>query len=184
MQKTTYYKLTFEESELKLLLSMVKTFYQKSVQRRYLFCLMLLGQGGDLTQALKTKILRVVASIPVPAPHLMLVQRCQPCRKTRPSINSSELMHHPYVSGASLPLNTIKAMCPSIETQSGEPERSPQKGRRRRRWKEALRAKERPPPRYFRPNLKWEGKCRGYGYGYPSSFAHTVYWKYERDTLK
>ena len=134
---------------------------------------MLLGPDGDFTQALNTKIVRVVASIPDPASHLMLVQRRQPCRKTRPPVNPSELMHHPYVSGASLPLNTIKAKCPCIETQSGEPERSPRKGRRRRRWKEALRAKERPPPQYYRPNLRWEGKCRGYGYGYPSSFTHT-----------
>jgi hypothetical protein len=79
-------------------------------------------------------------------------------------------MHHPYVSGASLPLNTIKAKCPSIEARFGEPESSPRKGRRRR-GKEALRAKERPPPQYYQPNFRWEGKCRGYGYGYPNSFA-------------
>ena len=125
-----------------------------------------------------------MAYIPDPAPHLMVVQRQQPARKTRPPVGSSELIHHPYVSGVSLPLNTIKVKCPSIEVQPEEPESSPRKGRRRRRWKEALRAKERPPPQYYRPNSKWEGKCRGYGYGYPSSFAHTVYWKYEKDTLK
>ena len=144
----------------------------------YCFGLMHIGQDGDLTQAPDTKILRVVASIPDPAPHLMVVQRRQPSRKTRPPVRSSKLMHHPYVSGASSPLNTIKAKCLSIEAQSGEPENPPRKSRRQRRWKEALRAKGRPPPQYYRPDFRWEGKCRGYGYGYPS------YWKYERDTLK
>jgi hypothetical protein len=99
-------------------------------------------------------------------------------------------MHHPYVSGASSPLNTIKAKCPSIEAQFGVLESSARKGRRQRRWKEAMCVKERPLPQYYRPNFTWEGKCRGYGYGYPSSFAmaegydHTVYWKYKRDTIK
>ena len=38
--------------------------------------------------------------------HLIVVQRRQPSRKTRPPVGSSELMHHPYVSGASLPLKS------------------------------------------------------------------------------
>ncbi|KAF8807065.1 hypothetical protein BYT27DRAFT_7233763 [Phlegmacium glaucopus] len=138
----------------------------------------------------KFMILRAVTPFPDPKPHLMIVQRLQPSRKTRPPVGSSELLHHPYVPGDPTklsPSNTSNAKCPSIEVL---PQSSSQKGRRRRRWKEALRAKERPPPQYYRPNPRWEGKCRGYGYGYPSSFAmaegydNTVHWKYERDTMK
>lgn len=114
-------------------------------------------------------ILRAAASVPDPAPHLMIIQRQQPSRKTRPPIYSSKLLHHPYVSGACTEpsaLNTSSAKYPTIETV---PDISPRKGRRRRRGKEALGTKERPPPQYYRPNPRWVGKCRGYGYGYGSS---------------
>ena len=120
-----------------------------------------------------------MASVPDPEPHLMIIQRRQPSRKTRPPVVSSKLLHHPYVSGAFTeppPLNTKYLI---IEAQFGVPEIS--KRRRRRKGKER---KERAPPQYYRPNPRWEGKCRGYGFGYPSSFAMTDKWKYERDTLK
>ena len=90
----------------------------------------------------------------------MVVERQQPSRKTRPPVGSSELLHHPYVSGAFTKPSTSAKCCPIIEADFGVPE---SKGRRRRRGKEV---KERVVPQYYQPNPRWEGKCRGYGYGY------------------
>jgi len=105
----------------------------------------------------------------------MIVRTLQKPRKTRPPVPESDLSHFPYtydISTISLPPVKSRTMdCPVIDAEYADataPKLS-KRNRPRRRRKGAEDARQRPPAQFWRPNPAWEGKCRGYAYGYPSN---------------
>ncbi|TFK40041.1 hypothetical protein BDQ12DRAFT_680251 [Crucibulum laeve] len=136
----------------------------------------------------RTSVLCAEVSLSLPNAPLLVIQRPQPPRKTRPPVPPSELRQYPYNPDAPPPLGcTTLTKCPLIE---GAFSIQPSK-KRQSRHAVSSRKIERPSPTFWRPNPLYEGKCRGYAFGYPSSFiAHDEHEtgikgpRYRRDDMR
>lgn len=121
--------------------------------------------------------------IPTPAPPMLVITKQQPPRKTRPPVLSSELVYHPYVSrGPTNPALPKTEVCPVVDAKPSGPKIKSSRRQRRKRLKESTR--QRPSPQFWRPEPSWLGPCRGYAFGYPSSFGSGVEKGYQRDRMK
>ncbi|KAF8150605.1 hypothetical protein B0H34DRAFT_729447, partial [Crassisporium funariophilum] len=137
------------------------------------------------------KTLTTRAPLSEPSPQVMVIERLQPPRKTRPPVQPTKLSHYPYTSDVStIPSSLGTKACQTIDGDFEPSEIHPAHRRGRRRRKGALLDKERPPPQFWTPSPLLKGKCRGYAYGYPSYLAAAegpvdkTRWKYQRDTMR
>lgn len=124
-----------------------------------------------------------IVRLHTPAPPMLVLTKQQPLRKTRPSVPPSELVYHPYAPrGPTNPAALPKAkICPVLDVESSE--RKPRSSRRQRRKKLKDSTRQRSSPRFWRPSPSWSGSCRGYAYGYPTSFGDGLE-TYQRDRMK
>jgi len=140
------------------------------------------GSGGP------RKLLYAQASLPLTAPAMMIVERDQPPRKTRPPVPASQLSRHPYSKDSSAPWpdTPVKGhRYPRIKATFVSQIVAPIERKRRKRKRGKLSPKERPQPTFWRPNPACGGKSLGYAMGYPCSLG---YWdtstQYRRDTMR
>jgi hypothetical protein len=190
-RKITEHRHFSANNALKLLLLTVQISSLAQIQRRYLtpentrsnsFRDYAQKSGGVTNVNLN---LRATGQIPTPAPSMLVITKQQPSRKTRPPVPSSELGYHPYVSqGPTNPVALPKTkICPVVDVESSGPKIKSSRRQRRKRLRESTR--QRPSPRFWRPDPSWSGPCRGYAFGYPSSFEIGPAEKeYQRDRMK
>jgi len=185
-QKIIRQKLFSANNVPKSLLSTVQVSSLAQTQRRYLSSEnnTFSYSSGDYTQKNDRVINKLQAGvqIPTPSPAMLVITKQQPPRNTRPPVPASELIYHPYVSQgptnpAAVPTTKI---CPVVDdVESSGPKFKSSRRQRRKRLKESTR--QRPEPRFWRPEPSWSGPCRGYAFGYPSSFGSG---EYQRDRMK
>jgi len=126
-----------------------------------------------------SKLLDVQAPLPATPAPIMIVEKTQPFRATRPPVHSSQLPGPPYTSDSPA-ISAPQSKSYSVQISSCSitdglvVERRPHKKGREQT--------ECPQPIFWRPESSWRGKCLGYAYGYPSSWAPEV--PYTRDTIR
>ncbi|KAF9466497.1 hypothetical protein BDZ94DRAFT_172121 [Collybia nuda] len=127
--------------------------------------------------------------LPIPTPAIMVLQKDQQFRKTRPPVPASRLSQYPYVEHGPLPSMVAVTNipdCPVVQIDS--PKSSISKNEKRRRRKKVTKSMQvRPPPSFWRPNPAHGGKSLGYAMGYPCSLSlppSRSQTQYPRDTMR
>ncbi|KAH6913295.1 hypothetical protein BKA70DRAFT_718229 [Coprinopsis sp. MPI-PUGE-AT-0042] len=176
---------------------------EETAQRRHeIACLTAVDATWLVKEANKHDPTRKGKSVvyPLPSgsetPALLVLSKLQPPRSTRPPGVDTSSLHYPYNAttfpqseslpkAKCCPIFDIPPSAPAASTPSSADPPHPNSRRSRKR----RRLQDRPPPSFWKPPANVKGKCLGYAYGYPSSYANIEEWQergivYRRDILK
>ncbi|KZT22027.1 hypothetical protein NEOLEDRAFT_1138568 [Neolentinus lepideus HHB14362 ss-1] len=125
----------------------------------------------------RKKVIEVQASLPVPAPSLMITERVRQWPLPPTLRPDTAISNHSQLSEATP--GTLGKAAPVIEITVSD-------SARRRRVRRNQGQKPRPSPSFWRPKLEWGGKSLGYAMGYEGSspFQNEDVRQYTRDSMR
>ncbi|RDB26328.1 hypothetical protein Hypma_006923 [Hypsizygus marmoreus] len=138
------------------------------------------------------KLQRLRVTLPPSPPPMLIVERDQLPRATRPPVPPFQLNRHPYGprnSDLTDHLSSKSMHCPLVRIDRPPSNTVEVENKRKRHRRGKLFQKERPPPSFWRPNPPCSGKSLGYAMGYPCSIEALENGTdersgYQRDTMR